>query len=190
MKIFLFLLLSVFFFSCGKQFRFATREEAAADTSHIYTLPFPKGASHLLIQGYRSRFSHRGRLSLDFKMKTGSPVTAARSGIVVGVQESATAGGAQRKYLHKGNFVAIRHSDGSQANYNHLQHNGVDVAIGDTVQTGRRIARSGSTGYSLFPHLHFTVWNPSASGRKQQPTRFHTKKGIRYLRPGRWYKSL
>jgi murein DD-endopeptidase MepM/ murein hydrolase activator NlpD len=65
------------------------------------------------------------------------------------------------------------------------------VIIGDTVQQGQVIARSGSTGYSLFPHLHFSAWQPSATGRRTMlPVRFRTKKGIRYLRPGRWYKAV
>lgn len=188
MKTFLLFLSPFFLFSCGRQFRFATREAAAADTSYIFSLPYPKGVSHFLIQGYNSRFSHRGRLSLDFKMKTGSPVTAARSGVVVGVQESNTEGGASRKYFQKANYVSVRHSDGSLASYAHLQHNGVAVHTGDTVHAGQVIAYSGSTGYSALPHLHFSVWNPAATGRKALPTRFYTKKGIRYLRPGRWYK--
>ena len=189
MKRFLFLLPSFFLFSCGKQFRFATHAEAVADSSYIYALPYPQAKSLLLIQGYNSRFSHRGRLGLDFKMKQGSPVLAARSGVVVAIEESATRGGAKKKYLHKGNYVMIRHSDGTQAYYGHLQHNGADVNVGDSVQTGQLIAHSGSTGYSAFPHLHFIVWRPGAAGRRQVPTRFRTKKGILYLRAGHWYKA-
>jgi murein DD-endopeptidase MepM/ murein hydrolase activator NlpD len=191
MKLILFLGISFLLSSCGVQHHFATSEEAEADTTYIYALPYPKGTSHLLIQGYNSKFSHRGRLGLDFKMKRGSPVTAARSGTVVNVQEGATKGGLKSKYLHNGNYVIIRHSDGSQAYYGHLQQNGVLVNIGDRVEQGQVIAKSGSTGYSAFPHLHFITWGQGRSGgRSQLPTRFNTRKGAKYLRPGRWYKSL
>lgn len=189
MKLIVFAIVTIFFFSCGRQFRFPTREEAKADTSFIYSLPYPKGASRLIVQGYNSRFSHRGRLGLDFKMRTGSAIAAARGGVVTALEQKFTKGGAKSKYYRMANFVTIRHSDGSFASYGHLQHNGVEVAVGDTVQQGQRIARSGSTGYSALPHLHFSVWMQGKEGRKPLPTRFRTRVGIRYLKVGRWYKN-
>src|SRR6476620_4737091 len=92
--------ISVFCFSCGKQFHFAA-SQTVADTSYIYTLPYPEGKSKLLVQGYNSQFSHRGRLGYDFKMKQGSPVTAARDGVVVSTEESFTKGGVNKKYFRK-----------------------------------------------------------------------------------------
>jgi murein DD-endopeptidase MepM/ murein hydrolase activator NlpD len=190
MRVVPFLFILLLFASCGVQHRFPTKAEAAADTSHIYTLPYPKGVAHLLIQGYRSKFSHRGRLGLDFKMNKGSLITAARSGIVVRAVDSFSKGGLNKKYLGRANQIVIRHEDGSQAMYAHLRKGGALVKVGDTVQTGQPIARSGSVGYSAFPHLHFIVWGPTPRGRTQLPTRFHTAKGIQYLRAGRWYRAI
>jgi murein DD-endopeptidase MepM/ murein hydrolase activator NlpD len=190
MKVLLLVLVLVVAASCGRQFRFAATDEATTDTSYIYTLPYSKGTAHLLVQGYNSHFSHRGRLGLDFKMKKGSPVTAARSGVVASVEESHTKGGVSKSYYRQANFVSIRHSDGTLSFYGHLQHNGVLVNVGDTVRQGQVIARSGSTGYSAFPHLHFSLWRPTPSGRRALlPTRFYTQKGVQYLRPGHWYKA-
>ncbi len=181
----------IVFSSCGVQHHFVSSNEAKIDTSFIYKLPYEKGVSHLMVQGYKSQFSHRGRLSLDFKMKKGSPVTAARDGIVVRVEQSFSKGGVNKKYLRKANQVVILHNDGSQAYYGHVEQNGVLVNVGDTIRAGQVIAKSGSTGFSAFPHLHFIVWGPTPSGgRSQLPTRFNTKKGIKYLRPGRWYRAL
>jgi murein DD-endopeptidase MepM/ murein hydrolase activator NlpD len=190
MKVFLFSVLLLSFASCGRVYRFAATEQVATDTSFIYALPYPAGKARLMVQGYNSRFSHRGRLGLDFKMKTGSPITAVRSGVVLSVQESFSKGGANRRYYGKANSVSIRHSDGTIASYGHLQHNGVDVNVGDSVRQGQVIARSGSTGYSALPHLHFSLWKPGTPRRMPLPARFHTKKGIRYLRPGRWYRAV
>jgi murein DD-endopeptidase MepM/ murein hydrolase activator NlpD len=176
--------------SCGVQHQFRKTSEVSADTTYVYSLPYPKGVSSLVIQGYNSLFSHRDRLSLDFLMKTGSEVTAARGGVVVGLTEGFTEGGTKKKYYRKGNYVTVRHSDGSQAYYGHLQHNGVLVNIGDTVRQGQVIAKSGSTGYSATPHLHFMVWGPTPKGRSQLPTRFKTQYGIMYLKPGKKYKSV
>ena len=184
------LALVIFSASCGIQHRFASKEAVAADTSYIYTLPYPKDAAHLLIQGYNSRFSHRGRIMLDFKMDKGSSITAARAGVVVRVVDSFSKGGFNKKYLGKANQLVIKHDDGSQAMYAHIQKGSALVKLGDTVQTGQRIAKSGSVGYSAFPHLHFVVWDPTPRGRAQLPTRFYTKGGVQYLRPGRWYRSI
>ncbi len=183
-----FALLSVCFISCGVQYRMSgvARTE---DNSHVYALPFPKGVAHFMIQGYNSKFSHKGRINLDFKMKKGAPITAARKGVVIRVEERFTKGGVNIKYLGGANQVIVQHADGTQAMYGHLQHNGALVSVGDTVQTGQLIAKAGSTGYSALSHLHFYVWEMHPTGRKVIPTRFKTAGGIKYLRPGRWYRA-
>ncbi len=172
------------------QHRFASSNEAKTDDSHIYSLPYPKGKSYLMMQGYKSQLSHKGRLGLDFKMKKGSLIAAARNGVVVRVVEEFSKGGINKKYLRGANQVIIQHSDGSRAIYGHLQYNGALVNVGDTVQAGQVIAKAGSTGYSALSHLHFSVWTTTQSGRSQLPTQFRTKKGVVYLHPGKWYKSL
>ncbi len=177
------------FGSCGIQHRFTGGSSTTTDTSFIYTLPYPSGKSYLMIQGYNSRFSHKGRINLDFKMKRGASITAARDGVVVVVEESFTKGGTNKKYLRKANQVIVLHADGTQAMYAHLAHNGALVNKGDTVLAGQVIAKSGSTGYSALSHLHFHVWQTTSTGRKQIPTRFLTRKGPKYLRPGRWYRA-
>ena len=44
------------------------------DTSYIYWLPYEPGKKFFLIQGWQSQFSHKGELSLDFKMKAGNKI--------------------------------------------------------------------------------------------------------------------
>jgi murein DD-endopeptidase MepM/ murein hydrolase activator NlpD len=176
--------------SCGVQHKISG-SAAATDTSYVYHLPYKKGASYFLVQGYNSWFSHKGRLGLDFKMKKGTPVYAAREGVVAYVEENFTKGGISKKYLRRANSVVIRHSDGSYAIYGHLQHNGAAVKTGEIVNRGQLVGYSGSVGYSAFPHLHFAVWKPGTNGRRiGVPTRFNTKRGPMYLRTGRWYRSL
>ena len=176
--------------SCGIQYRFSKASDYETDSSFIYALPYPKGSSHLLLQGYKSLLSHRNRMSLDFKMKSGAVITAARSGVVVRVVEEFSKGGVSKQYVGKANQVVIRHIDGSNAYYGHLKQNGSLVQVGDTVVTGQPIAIVGTTGFSALPHLHFIVWGPTPTGRSQLPTRFKTKRGVEYLKPGRWYRAL
>jgi murein DD-endopeptidase MepM/ murein hydrolase activator NlpD len=160
------------------------------DTSFIYHLPFEKDKKHLLVQGYFSRFSHKNRAALDFKMKRGTTVCAAREGIVVRVKKDGNKGGWNKKYRPFGNVIVIQHADGSRAGYWHLQFNSALVNVGDTVKQGQPIGLSGKTGYTLFPHLHFIACRFDSNGQWQQVgTRFQTSKGIKYLRPMRWYSN-
>lgn len=160
------------------------------DTSYVYALPFEEGRSYFLVQGYFSRFSHKERAALDFKMKRGTKICAAREGVVVRVKEDGDRGGWNRKYRPDGNNIVIEHPDGSRAGYWHLQKDGALVNVGDTVQKGQVIALSGKTGYAVLPHLHFLVWNYDDKRQWQQvPTRFQTSKGIKYLQSWKRYRN-
>ena len=157
------------------------------DTSYVYWLPFASGSKYLLAQAYNSKMSHQHELALDFKMKPGRKICAARDGVVEAVKEDSNEGGMKSEYLSKGNHVIIRHADGSVAMYWHLRYHGVLVSIGDSVYKGQHIAFSGNTGYSAFPHLHFQVQDKNG---RDMATRFFTSRGTRYLRPAKWYRSL
>ena len=128
------------------------------DSSFVYHLPYEKTKTHLLVQGYFSMYTHRNRAALDFKMKKGTKICAARGGIVVRLKEDGDKGGADIKYRSYGNYIVIQHEDSTRTGYWHLSHNSVFVNVGDTVKQGQVIGLSGKTGYTYFPHLHFIVW--------------------------------
>jgi murein DD-endopeptidase MepM/ murein hydrolase activator NlpD len=159
------------------------------DTSYVYALPYEEGKTFRLIQGYFSRFTHKERAALDFNMKRGTNITAAREGVVVRAKEDGTKGGLKSKYRSHGNNIVIQHPDGSRAGYWHLQHNGALVNVGDTVKKGQIIALSGKTGYAFTPHLHFLVWRSGGGQWQQVATRFQTSKGIKYLRSWKKYRN-
>ena len=131
--------------------------------------------------------SHKNELSLDFKMKKGSKICAAREGVVIEARADSDKGGLKEENLADGNYIIIRHEDGSIANYWHLDKDGVFVTVGSYVTKGQLIGSSGNTGYTAFPHLHFQV-NDTLG--KQIMVRFHLKKGDIYLRPGKWYRGV
>lgn len=158
------------------------------DTSYVYALPFEQGKKYRVIQGYFSRYTHKERAALDFNLKKGTNITAARDGVVTRVKEDGTQGGLKRKYRSHGNNIIIQHADGSRAGYWHLQHNGALVNVGDTVKKGQVIGLSGKTGYAFVPHLHFLVWKFESGRWYQVPTRFETNKGILYLRAWKKYR--
>jgi murein DD-endopeptidase MepM/ murein hydrolase activator NlpD len=156
------------------------------DTSYVYQLPFAPGSRFFLVQAYNSRMSHTNELSLDFKMKKGTKICAARDGVVESIKEDSDMGGLKDEYLSQGNHIIIRHPDGSVSMYWHLEKNGVLVSVGDRVLKGQHIGYSGNTGYTAFPHLHFQVQDVHG---KDIATRFNTKKGAKYLRPAKWYRA-
>jgi murein DD-endopeptidase MepM/ murein hydrolase activator NlpD len=121
-------------------------------------------------------------------MKKGTKILAARDGVVTRVKEDGNKGGWNRKHRSDGNNVIITHPDNSRAGYWHLKKDGVLVNVGDTVKKGQVIALSGNTGYTAFPHLHFIVWTSRGGNWQQVPTRFETSKGIKYLKPWKWYR--
>ena len=197
MRIFLFVLLSVFF-GCSvsknplrKKVILLQKGIIKDDTSYVYSLPYEGGKSYLLVQGYFSRLSHKERAALDFKMKRGTKICAAREGVVVRVKKDGDRGGWNKKYRSYGNNIVIQHPDSSRAGYWHLQKESALVNAGDTVKKGQVIGLSGKTGYAFFPHLHFLVWRFDNMGKWQQvPNRFQTGKGIKYLKPLHKYRNI
>jgi murein DD-endopeptidase MepM/ murein hydrolase activator NlpD len=161
------------------------------DSSYIYRLPFQNRKKVFLIQAYESKMSHRGEIALDFKIKRGTKICAARDGVVIATRNDADKGGLKQEYLSEANYISVQHADGSVAHYWHLQKNGVSVNKGDSVKAGQHLGYSGNTGFSAFPHLHFEVQGHNAAGNfVQKPTRFTTSKGIIYLRPGKFYRTV
>ncbi len=161
------------------------------DSSYIYTLPFEYKKKVFLIQGYESMFSHKGEKALDFKVKVGTKVCAARGGVVFAMRNDSDKRGLKPENLADGNYIFIRHDDGSEANYWHFKMGAVLVNVGDTIKTGQLIGYSGNTGYSAFPHLHFEVRGNDGSGNfVQLPTRFYTQHGVLYLRAGKFYRTF
>ena len=161
------------------------------DSSFVYHLPYEINKSHLLVQGYFSRGTHKNRAALDFKMKRGTNVCAARDGVVIRVKEDGNKGGGNVKYRPYGNLIVIQHDDQTRSGYWHLKYNGALVNVGDTVKQGQIIGLSGKTGYTYLPHLHFIVWRSDQKGQwTQVGTRFQTSSGIHYLRPYRTYRNV
>ncbi len=145
------------------------------DDSVRYFPPLSPIERYPLVQGYNGSFSHTGssRYALDFKADVGTPVLAARDGIVIDVKSDSRIGGNSEKYADDANYVAILHDDGTTGEYYHLRYRGAVVARGDRVRRGALIGYTGNTGFSSLPHLHFAVYRARSHGRFDSvPIRF------------------
>jgi len=186
-------LLLVIVSACGTGYRYydSARYKTGHDSSFVYSLPFATGKKVFVVQGYESMFSHKGSKALDFKVKSGTKIFAARNGVVIGARGDSDKRGMKQENLADGNYIFIQHADSSVAQYWHFKKDGVLVQVGDTVTSGRLIGFSGNTGYSAFPHLHFEVRGYDQNGNYTDiPTRFYTQQGIIYLQPGKFYRTF
>ncbi len=154
---------------------------AEHDEAYVYKLPYATGSFYRISQGYNERFSHNesSRFAVDFSMHEGTPVHAAREGRVVDVRAFNDIGGPTQDFADYSNYIIIQHSDGTLGEYHHLQKNGVEVSIGESVLKGQHVGYSGNTGFSSNPHLHFGVYK-SYDGNKRTsiPVKFNSTQGI------------
>lgn len=156
-------------------------KDAVHDDDHLYSLPYSGGKSYRVVQGYGSRFSHTGleEFAIDFDMPVGTPVHAARAGIVARIEESHSRGCWEDGCGEYANFIIILHNDGTTGEYYHLKKNGALVSVGDSVAQGSKIGYSGNTGHTTMPHLHFAVYRATDWGNTQSiPVRFRSADGI------------
>jgi murein DD-endopeptidase MepM/ murein hydrolase activator NlpD len=82
---------------------------------------------------------------LDFRVHTGTPVTAMNDGTVL----------LARFLYYEGNFVVIDHGQGLLTMYLHLSE--LKVKEGDPVKRGQIVGLSGGTGRATGPHLDVRV---------------------------------
>ena len=91
----------------------------------------------------KRREFHNG---IDIGVAERTDVVAVKSGVVTVVRTSSTLG----------KVVEFETEDGHRVMYAHLSK--VLVKVGDEITQGQAIARSGNTGLSTGPHLHYSIW--------------------------------
>lgn len=134
---------------------------ASAGAEELYRLPWPEGLSFMFTQvpGGRitSHFTKATLHAVDIAMPEGIPVLAARAGVVEAMETHHGASPEEDPLSYEGNFVRVRHADGTSAIYAHLQHHRVALVVGEAVGAGQLLGYSGATGDVLDPQLHFAV---------------------------------
>lgn len=142
------------------------KTEAARPAAHGVVAPVSAGIG-TPYHAAGSSWSKGYHTGVDFAVPTGTSVKAVAAGSVV----SAGWGGSY------GYQVVIRHADGRYSQYAHLS--ALSVRAGQGVVEGQRIARSGSTGNSTGPHLHFEMRTGPGFGSDIDPLAYLRAHGVR-----------
>lgn len=111
--------------------------------------------------GWRQSFQTSGGASssnhkaIDIAAPQGTPVKAAMSGKIVGMNKY---GFGEGKYEGYGVSVTVDCGNGITMEYHHMvDGSNADLNVGDEVKAGQQIGQVGSTGKSTGPHLDFQV---------------------------------
>ena len=86
--------------------------------------------------------------AIDYGVSSGTPVYAAADGVVLTTKSITTS---------YGTYVVIQHANGLQTWYAHGTPGSICVSPGQSVTQGQMIMKSGNSGNSSGPHLHFEV---------------------------------
>ena len=89
----------------------------------------------------------KAHLGVDYPARRGTPIIAAGSGTIVYAARLGS----------YGNLIKIRHSDGYETRYAHLNSFRKGIRKGKYVKKGYTIGYVGNTGRSTGPHLHFEL---------------------------------
>ncbi len=147
----------------------------------VFYPPFARGSAFPISQGLDDTHTHKdaaNRYAIDFGMPIGTPVLAARGGVVMdAMQRFPDHGRVDPALASKANFVRVLHDDGSMAVYAHLQRNSLRVRPGMRIAEGYWLANSGNSGYSSGPHLHFVVQINIGMALESLPLRFYLPDG-------------
>ena len=120
-------------------------------------------------------YSGHGHSGIDLGASPGTPVLAARGGVVLGIGNTdLTCPGASF-----GKWVFIKHDNGLSTLYAHLAS--FSVSTGDMVTVGQQVGYSDTTGYATGPHLHFGVYASAGSEIASFPS--SSCKGKTYTMP-------
>lgn len=159
---------------------------AVHDPEARYRLPFPTGQTHPVGQAPGGKLtthdSPQARDAVDITLPRGTPVLAARAGWVIDNVRYYGEGAPSQDQLMRANYVRILHDDGTWAVYAHLDSFSNSLAPGKRVEAGDEIGRSGNSGYSSGPHLHFVVQKNGGAQPVSLPFQFWTE-GMGAFRP-------
>ena len=135
---------------------------ATASKEPLFSGPFTFPCKGKRTSNFGNRRTFNGEVKsihqgVDFRARTGTPIVTPNAGRVLLAKDFFFAGG----------MVAVDHGLGIISSYAHLSK--IEVEPGQKVKKGQRVGKSGATGRSTGPHLH---WAMRIDGVAVDPTQF------------------
>ncbi len=164
-------------------YRWIIGDPKAHHLSSGYALPFLSSFEREISQAFNGNYSHTSKGSkyaVDIALPVGTPLVAARAGTVISTNDDYVFSGQAQYFLDKANKVEVLHDDGSYAVYAHLLQSSLAVKVGDKVQVGDVLGKSGSSGYSTGPHLHFVIRKNTGFNTVSVPFSFIDQQGQKF----------
>jgi len=131
-----------------------------------YILPFKPAKNIRRENAPFHKTSKRMENCVDFRMPQGTPILAIADGAVKSVETRFSKNYKDPKYAMRCNFIRIEHENGDNSHYVHIAWRSARVRTGQKVKQGQVIAKSGMTGYSTYPHLHFGLYDKDGKNIK------------------------
>ncbi|MFF8942660.1 M23 family metallopeptidase [Streptomyces sp. NPDC014864] len=148
----------------------AAKKAVAKKAAATWVHPVKKYALSASFMQNGSHWAHK-HSGQDFAVPIGTNVVAAHGGTVVKAGPNGAGDGPAY-----GNAIVIKHGNRTYSQYAHLSR--IDVRVGQVVATGQHIARSGNTGNSTGPHLHFEIRKTPNYGSAVNPVVFLRAHGV------------
>lgn len=164
-------------------YRWALGDPGSLADNYQYHAPFNSPKGHRITQAFNGQFSHTNdynKYAVDIAMDVGTYLTAVRAGTVIWVKDDYHMSGKTNYFLDKANVIKILHGDGTFSSYAHILMDTAMVKEGDNVAVGDKLARSGSSGFSTGPHLHFSVIKNSGLRNVAIPFKFVDHEGTSF----------
>ena len=132
--------------SSGSSSSSSSGGSSTSGTSNAGGFIRPVNGGTVTCNGYYSSGRFHG--AIDYAISVGTPVYVADDGVVLTTNNLTTS---------YGTYVVIQHANGLQTWYAHGTPGSICVSPGQTVTQGQMIMKSGNSGNSSGPHLHFEV---------------------------------
>jgi len=160
---------------------------------HVYGFPLPGPGPYLCSQGSGGRLTHFAHPStyhaVDLDCAVGTEVLAMADGTVKEVRDAERASGIDVRSFFRWNSVTVLQSDGTLAEYVHIQAGSASALVqaGQQVRRGQPLCCSGDVGFCPRPHLHLELHLEEGARAPSVPFGFQGAAGPFRCEEGRLY---
>lgn len=134
-----------------------------------------EGGHHFITRGYGQRYAYDIAIVLEQSSFSGDKtknenhysfgkrINAPGAGTIIALEnnidDNYTSGTVNAGTTLAGNYIMIDHLNGEYSMLAHLKKGTIIVSVGDVIAKGQEVGKSGNSGNSTAPHLHYHLQN-------------------------------